>query len=304
MTARLHLLGAAAIVAVGALTLPVSTALAESAGSRPSLSNEAFDTGQKYQDGIRFLQQGAYKEAERAFKDVLEVTGRDAGVNYMMAMSQLGLNDMKDARKYLRASVKYNGELAEARGWLGAVEIQMGDAEAGAEQKAALEAQKAKCAAACPKAAAIDEGLARIEAASAKPASELTPQDAVKRLASMDEGDAAYLSAHGLINEGRYADGLAELEMASLAFGPNPDVLTYQGFANRKLGNYQTAIAFYSAALALKPDHRGANEYLGEYYVEIGDMTKARAQLGKLDRICKFGCEEAEELRRWIAAKS
>jgi hypothetical protein len=30
-------------------------------------------------------------------------------------------------------------------------------------------------------------------------------------------------------------------------------------------------------------------------------MSKARAQLKTLDRICKFGCEEAEELRRWIA---
>ena len=85
--------------------------------------------------------------------------------------------------------------------------------------------------------------------------------------------------------------------------GPHPDVLTYQGFANRKLHNYDVAISYYSAALKLDPDHRGANEYLGEYYVETGQMAKAKAQLVTLDRICKFGCEEAEELRRWIAGK-
>ena len=87
---------------------------------------------------------------------------------------------------------------------------------------------------------------------------------------------------------------------AALVFGPHPDILTYEGFANRKLGHYDTAIGFYSAALKLQPNHRGANEYLGEYYVEIGDLKRAKAQLAKLDAICKFGCEEAEELRRWI----
>jgi hypothetical protein len=61
------------------------------------------------------------------------------------------------------------------------------------------------------------------------------------------------------------------------------------------------AVRYYSAALALAPDHRGANEYLGEYYVETGQAAKARQQLVKLEGICKFGCEEAEELRRWIA---
>ena len=95
------------------------------------------------------------------------------------------------------------------------------------------------------------------------------------------------------------------LRAAGVALGPHPDVLTYQGFANRKLSNYDVAISYYSAALKLDPEHRGANEYLGEYYVETGQLAKADAQLVKLERICKFGCEEAEELRRWIGgAKS
>ena len=88
---------------------------------------------------------------------------------------------------------------------------------------------------------------------------------------------------------------------AALALGPHADVLTYQCFANRKLHNYQVAIGFYSAALKLNPEHRGANEYLGEYYVETHQMDKAKAQLVKLEKICRFGCEQAEELRRWIA---
>lgn len=76
--------------------------------------------------------------------------------------------------------------------------------------------------------------------------------------------------------------------------------MTYIGFANRKAGNYDQAIRFYSAALELQPEHVGANEYLGEYYVELGDMDAAYAQLAKLETVCQFGCAEADELRSWI----
>ena len=111
--------------------------------------------------------------------------------------------------------------------------------------------------------------------------------------------DIPFLERSSIINA--YGYGRA----AGVALGPHPDVLTYQGFANRKLSNYDVAISYYSAALKLDPEHRGANEYLGEYYVETGQLAKADAQLVKLERICKFGCEEAEELRRWIGgAKS
>ena len=139
----------------------------------------------------------------------------------------------------------------------------------------------------------------------ANPSAPMQLSGTVTRFASANDGDAAYLQAAGLINEGRYEDALWSLRAAGLALGPHPDVLTYQGFANRKLSNYDIAISYYSAALKLDPEHRGANEYLGEYYVETGQLAKARQQLVTLERICKFGCEEAEELRRWIAgAKS
>jgi tetratricopeptide (TPR) repeat protein len=219
----------------------------------------------------------------------------------MMALAHIGQNDLKNARKYLRNAVKYNDEFTLARGWLGAVEAKLGDAKRANEQKAALDEMKANCAGACPDAAAIDAALARIETQIAGPDAPLVLSGEFSRFASLDDGGASYLMASGLVNEGRYADALYSLRAAGLVFGPHPDVLTYQGFANRKLGNLDAAIGFYSAALKLDPAHRGANEYLGEYYVETGQMTKAKAQLAKLDGICKFGCEEAEELRRWIA---
>jgi Tfp pilus assembly protein PilF len=95
---------------------------------------------------------------------------------------------------------------------------------------------------------------------------------------------------------------IESLEAAHRAFGPHPDVLTYLGFANRKLKRFDVAEDYYRAALAVAPEHRGATEYFGELKVERGDMVGARDMLARLDRICKFGCAEAEELRTWIAA--
>ena len=72
------------------------------------------------------------------------------------------------------------------------------------------------------------------------------------------------------------------------------------GYTQRKLGNYETAKSYYAMALEVDPNHKGANEYLGELYVETGDMDKAQIQLAKLEEICTFGCIEENELRAWI----
>jgi len=263
-------------------------------------SGSRVDPAKRYAQGIEFLKAANYKQAEKAFDDVLEVVAKDPNSNFMMALAQVGQQDFNNARKYLRNAVKYDPNHALARGWLGAVEARQGDAGKATEQKTALEGLKAKCAATCAEAATIDAAIARIDAAVANPSAPMQLAGTTTRLANADDGDTAYLQASGLINEGRYQDALWSLRAAGVALGPHPDVLTYQGFANRKLGNYDLAISHYSTALKLDPEHRGANEYLGEYYVETGQLGRARQQLVTLERICKFGCEEAEELRRWI----
>ncbi|MEO8115177.1 MAG: tetratricopeptide repeat protein, partial [Phenylobacterium sp.] len=70
----------------------------------------------------------------------------------------------------------------------------------------------------------------------------------------------------------------------------------------RKKGDYARAESYYRQALAIAPEHRGATEYYGELKVERGDLAGARVLLAKLDRVCAYGCAEAEELRRWIDA--
>ena len=52
----------------------------------------------------------------------------------------------------------------------------------------------------------------------------------------------------------------------------------------------------------LKPSHRGADEYLAELYLQMGDLARAEAHLARLDKICVFGCAEHTDLKKAIKA--
>jgi len=116
-------------------------------------------------------------------------------------------------------------------------------------------------------------------------------------------GVAQYQSAVRLINEQRFAEAIEGLHESHGIIGPHPDILNYLGFSHRKLMRFEEAEKYYRQALAINPDHIGANEYLGEMYLELGQLDKAKAQLAVLDRLCAFGCAEREDLARLIAIK-
>ena len=79
------------------------------------------------------------------------------------------------------------------------------------------------------------------------------------------------------------------------------DVYNLMGFALRKTKDYQQALTFYQKALDFDANHKSALEYLGELYVETGDLPKARAILARLVVLCPQGCEEREDLEKAIA---
>jgi len=275
---------------------------AGSASGGPSMpGGRQIDAQKRYADGLAALQAAKYKDAVSAFKDVLEVSPRNGQVSFMLGLSQAAQEDWREAQKSLTTAVKYAPDLPDAKSWLGAVYVKLGDGRKAAEQRAALQSMKDKCAGGCADAARIDAALKRIDDVAANPAMKFSARDETMRLALNRQGAGAYLAAYGLINEGSYDRALGLLRTAALAEGPSADILTYQGFVNRKLGRYDAAVNYYASALDLAPDHRGANAYLGEYYVEIGDMAQAGAQLRKLEAICRFGCPEAEELRARIS---
>ena len=81
------------------------------------------------------------------------------------------------------------------------------------------------------------------------------------------------------------------------------DVYNLLGYTLRKTGDYATSLTYYNKALQLQPDYRPAREYLGELYVETGNIGKAREQLAALTKLCPSGCEEREDLEKTLEAK-
>ncbi len=92
----------------------------------------------------------------------------------------------------------------------------------------------------------------------------------------------------------------ADLLQQVLASQPNnPDVLNLMGFSERKMGDSSTALSYYRKALDLQPTHIGANEYLGELYLELKQPDMAEQRLAVLQQVCG-NCEEYAELKEKI----
>src|ERR1700704_5102461 len=82
------------------------------------------------------------------------------------------------------------------------------------------------------------------------------------------------------------------------------DVYNLMGFSLRKLKDYKQAYTFYRKALEFDPEHKGALEYLGELYVETGQVDKAKEHVTLLKKLCPSGCEELADLEQAIASAS
>jgi tetratricopeptide (TPR) repeat protein len=114
--------------------------------------------------------------------------------------------------------------------------------------------------------------------------------------------DAPYLaSVRAKIEAKDYKGALAELT-PMLETNQHADVYSLMGFALRKTGDYKQAYTFYRKALDFDPEHKGALEYLGELYVETGQVDKARENVVLLQKLCPVGCEELMDLQEAIAS--
>ncbi len=294
----------ALLIAVAAFAFSGAPAIAggnSGSGSTPSSSSANYDPVEEYQKGVDALQAGEYSKAERAFKRVTKVAKKDANTRYMLGLAHFGQEEYKAAAKSLSKAVKYDAELYRAYGKLGLAYLRLDQNEKAEAVISDLQAASTECSGTCASADEIARAIAEIESAktstSAIETSSLAP---LAQNVSLETGDLLYSDALRLINLAEYDAAIEELRAAGAMLGPHPDVLTYLGFANRKKGEREKALSYYSAALRIDPDHLSANEYLGEYYVEIGDMVRAQTQLDKLNALCPFGCEQTEELARWI----
>src|SRR5712672_4880704 len=128
-----------------------------------------------------------------------------------------------------------------------------------------------------------------------------TPALAVDNVTSKDAPDLT--SVRAKIKAKDFKAALAELT-PMLATNQHADVYNLMGFSLRKTGDYKQAFTFYRKALDFDPEHKGALEYLGELYVETGQIDKARENVVLLKRLCPSGCEELADLEAAITHAS
>jgi tetratricopeptide (TPR) repeat protein len=117
--------------------------------------------------------------------------------------------------------------------------------------------------------------------------------------------DQIYSLGYWQAKSGDHASALATLRSA-----PNQDdprVLTMIGFALRKQGNVEEAMGYYFRALAKRPEATTTRQYLGEAYLQVGDVTKAREQLAEIAKRCGTACEDytllADEIVKYERAR-
>ena len=89
------------------------------------------------------------------------------------------------------------------------------------------------------------------------------------------------------------------------ALSADPNNANYHNlyaYSIRKGANPDMNLVFkhYNEALRIDPKHRGAHEYIGEAYLMVGNVAKAKEHLGQLDKLCFFPCSEFTDLKRAV----
>ncbi|APE43952.1 hypothetical protein BOO69_11445 [Sulfitobacter alexandrii] len=110
--------------------------------------------------------------------------------------------------------------------------------------------------------------------------------------------DTLYETVRELAYAGRYAD--AQVILAEM---PQDDdrTLTYLGFTHRKMGHAEAAMGYYREALVVNPDNVLARSYMGQGFVEAGNVSAALAQLRAIRAHGGTGTWAEASLRQAIA---
>ncbi len=91
--------------------------------------------------------------------------------------------------------------------------------------------------------------------------------------------DTLYETVRQLAYAGRYTD--AQTVLAAVPEN-DPGRLTYMGFTHRKLGNHALAATYYQKAIDRDPANILARSYMGQGFVEQGEISKALVQLHQI----------------------
>lgn len=94
------------------------------------------------------------------------------------------------------------------------------------------------------------------------------------------DDDTLYQAVRELAYAGRLQD--AQTVLSAMSDQGEDRVLTYWGFTHRKMGDVATGMTFYEQAIAANPANILSRSYMGQAFVEMGDMGAAREQLQEI----------------------
>ena len=106
-----------------------------------------------------------------------------------------------------------------------------------------------------------------------------------------------FYAGYWLARTGKYQEALGYLTLADPS---DPRVVTYIGFATRKLGDVDAALPYYHRALELNPNYSVARAYLGEAFLQKHEPAKAKAELAEIETRCGKSCAEYLDLAQHI----
>lgn len=110
--------------------------------------------------------------------------------------------------------------------------------------------------------------------------------------------DPELAKARELIEKKDWGNAIQTLESYTRSQPGNADGFNLLGYSYRNLKRYDESLVAYEKALKLDPKHRGAHEYIGVAYIQMGQLGKAKEHLDALDKICTFSCEEYRDLKK------
>lgn len=115
--------------------------------------------------------------------------------------------------------------------------------------------------------------------------------------------DPVLQAANAAIDRKDWVAAQATLKQALAGYPQNADYHTLYAYSMRKGPDPDMKLVFfhYEEALRINPRHRGAHEYIGEAYLQTGNLAKAKEHLAALDKLCFFGCEEFKDLKTAVA---
>ena len=102
--------------------------------------------------------------------------------------------------------------------------------------------------------------------------------------------DQIYQAGYWLAQSGKYNEALAQFQKAKNQ--NDPRILNYIGYTTRKLGRVSEAMGDYRKALKINPDYTVARAYLGEAFLEQGNVKLAKEQLAEIEKRCGNSCVE------------